>query len=594
MALSATIDVSDTEVVVGSSITYEITFSTDATVPAGGSVQFGAVSGLAVAGSGWAGWEWRHPAFGGGTTWNASGSSVSPNLGTGTWDPPGTIGLRGTVVIGTTPGDYEFRAAYLLGGTPVTLATVTITVLAEIVLEPPVASFTVTPASGEAPLTVEVDGSASDDPDGTIVSWAWDFGDGDTATGATATHTYTSPGNYTITLTVTDNDDATDTATATVQAGSIPTRPIPSARFREALRYSHRATSRLVLQTADCRRWNLPVLDGSLTIDGTRPIRRSLDAEIGVDAIGTLSRDALEAITVQSGEVLVYSGIMFEDDTTEELLIGRLRVDDLTRSPTSTGQLVAYDYAKLLDDHPIDPATAALIPPGTDWRTAVRTLVEDTISWLPCGITDMLVISPDVPGWPLPSNTSYQDENRLALIGRWATALGCEFYNLPDGRFHLAPAAVTGAPVWSADVGTPGSLIDHQSHLSRAEQYNGVLVNFSVPDGDVVAIRAFVYDDDETSPTYWFGPFGKRVKVIDDLPAADAVQAERIAREELARYTGATRSLTLTTLRNPSLVPGDTIRVVEESIGGEAHLIDSVTHHLAKASLDLETRLVRS
>ncbi|HUU27213.1 MAG TPA: PKD domain-containing protein [archaeon] len=73
----------------------------------------------------------------------------------------------------------------------------------------PTASFTTKPESGNPPLTVQFDASASNDPDGTIAAYAWDFGDGTTSTGVTASHTYENTGNYTISLTVTDNEGAT-------------------------------------------------------------------------------------------------------------------------------------------------------------------------------------------------------------------------------------------------------------------------------------------------------------------------------------------------------------------------------------------------
>lgn len=93
---------------------------------------------------------------------------------------------------------------------------------------PPVASFTRTPSSGEAPLSVSFNASASSDPDGSIVSYVWSFGDGGSGSGITATHTYNSTGTYTAQLTVTDDDGATDTATTqTIQVSAPPSGSTP-------------------------------------------------------------------------------------------------------------------------------------------------------------------------------------------------------------------------------------------------------------------------------------------------------------------------------------------------------------------------------
>ena len=90
--------------------------------------------------------------------------------------------------------------------------------------QPPVASFTANPPSGEAPLTVGFDAAASTDPDGTSLSYYWDYGDTTSGSGLTASHTYTIANTYTVMLTVTDIDGSTDTATSTVTV-SAPTVP---------------------------------------------------------------------------------------------------------------------------------------------------------------------------------------------------------------------------------------------------------------------------------------------------------------------------------------------------------------------------------
>ena len=87
----------------------------------------------------------------------------------------------------------------------------------------PTASFTAT-ADG---LGVAVDGAASSDEDGRVVSYAWTFGDGAMATGPKATHEYAAPGAYQITLTVTDNEGATGQATSEVTVEEKAENQIP-------------------------------------------------------------------------------------------------------------------------------------------------------------------------------------------------------------------------------------------------------------------------------------------------------------------------------------------------------------------------------
>lgn len=108
----------------------------------------------------------------------------------------------------------------------------TVTVTAPPANQAPTAAFSVTPESGAAPLEVELDASASSDPDGSITAYAWDFGDGASGDGVAVNHTYGEPGEYTITLTVTDDDGATAkrTATVNVTAGAKENQ-LPIAAF---------------------------------------------------------------------------------------------------------------------------------------------------------------------------------------------------------------------------------------------------------------------------------------------------------------------------------------------------------------------------
>ncbi|GAA3747336.1 glucose/arabinose dehydrogenase [Spinactinospora alkalitolerans] len=86
----------------------------------------------------------------------------------------------------------------------------------------PAGQFTATPSSGQPPLTVEFDASASTDPEGDELTYEWDFtGDGEfTATGPTATHTYEEKGEYFPRLRVTDTSGKFSLVSDTVVVGN--------------------------------------------------------------------------------------------------------------------------------------------------------------------------------------------------------------------------------------------------------------------------------------------------------------------------------------------------------------------------------------
>jgi len=90
------------------------------------------------------------------------------------------------------------------GGATATTST-DVTVVAPPANVAPTAAFT----SSSSGLTAALDGSASSDSDGSVVSYAWDFGDTSSGSGSTVSHAYAVAGTYPVTLTVTDNGGAT-------------------------------------------------------------------------------------------------------------------------------------------------------------------------------------------------------------------------------------------------------------------------------------------------------------------------------------------------------------------------------------------------
>jgi len=78
----------------------------------------------------------------------------------------------------------------------------------------PIASFVTTQQPNDT--IVNFDAEASNDPDGTLVSYDWQFGDGAIGSGPTISHSYDVPGEYLVTLTVADDEDAVNSVSRTI------------------------------------------------------------------------------------------------------------------------------------------------------------------------------------------------------------------------------------------------------------------------------------------------------------------------------------------------------------------------------------------
>lgn len=134
----------------------------------------------------------------------ASGANQNPTYGFGDFD--------------VTPDTMTMKFVRASGGTFTDGFTITRDTTPNV---KPTAAFTSTVAA----LGATFDATDSDDPGGSITTWAWDFGDGGSGSGVNAQHTYTAGGTYSVKLTVTDNRGATDVVShdVTVIAPPPPT-----------------------------------------------------------------------------------------------------------------------------------------------------------------------------------------------------------------------------------------------------------------------------------------------------------------------------------------------------------------------------------
>ncbi|CCQ34620.1 chitinase protein [Halorhabdus tiamatea SARL4B] len=135
---------------------------------------------------------------------NDSNFEASGTTSTQTFDASGVY----PVTLRVTDADNE---------TNTTSTTITVT-------DEPLARFTYSPNAPGTGEGISFDASASNDPDGSILSYDWDFdGDGTVdGSGESVTHTYYAPYRYNVTLNVTDDSGASNVTTQTVLANSPP------------------------------------------------------------------------------------------------------------------------------------------------------------------------------------------------------------------------------------------------------------------------------------------------------------------------------------------------------------------------------------
>ena len=140
----------------------------------------------------------------------------------------------------------------------------------------PVAIFTVTPSTGEAPLTMTFDGRASTGPN-PVETWIWTFGDGSTSTGDMTTHTYTTPGAYNATLVVYDGfglNSFPSVVTILVNAPTVPQSPAnviatPLSRSSIRLGWTNVSSNQTSVQVERCKGVGCTKFTRVATVPGT-------------------------------------------------------------------------------------------------------------------------------------------------------------------------------------------------------------------------------------------------------------------------------------------------------------------------------------
>jgi hypothetical protein len=111
--------------------------------------------------------------------------------------------------------------------------------------------------------------------------------------------------------------------------------------------------------------------------------------------------------------------------------------------------------------------------------------------------------------------------------------------------------------------------------------YNGVVVTGEGTSADT-PVRAEAWDDDPTSPTYRYGPFGEVPRFYSSPLITTEAQAQSAAESLLRKVTGVTEGLQWSFVTDPSVQAGDVAHVISSATRvNRIMIIDAVTIPLA-------------
>jgi hypothetical protein len=325
-------------------------------------------------------------------------------------------------------------------------------------------------------------------------------------------------------------------------------------RFYAEIRKSHTAFSYVEVVTPDLEVTRLQVIDGGVDVDRTAQIRRHITATC-TDSTGALTpRTTGEILTPYGTELRAYRGVIYTDGTSELCPLGVFRLSMCTITAGIQGTvsiaLEGYDRSRTVSrDKFIDPYT---VPAGTNVLQAIKDIIKRTFpdAQYDAIDTDLTVTAPML----YDSGSDPWD-----AVTDLAMSMGCEIYFTVTGDIAISPPpdlAALPAPDFTYVEGHGNTTLDLTRVFTDDPGFNGVIVTGESSGDEKPPVRGEAWDENPSSPTYRYGPYGEVPTFVTDSVVKTTEDAQKLAKSQLALLLGYTSQLTLTTIVNPSYEGG--------------------------------------
>lgn len=211
---------------------------------------------------------------------------------------------------------------------------------------------------------------------------------------------------------------------------------------------------------------------------------------------------------------------------------------------------------------------------GTVASTAIRSILEDR--WddveVLVSTTSAQTVGAVILGQET-DNDPWRDAQRVAQ----AAGLDVSFDANGVAVITDVPSVEGSSSDFTFTVGQDGVLLSLRRNANTNQTYNGVVVTGEGTSTDP-PVRAEVWDEDPTSPTYRYGPFGEVPRFYSSPLITTSTQAQSAGESILRKATGLREAIEWSFVTDPSVQAGDVALVVDAAARvSRVLVIDAVT-----------------
>jgi len=345
---------------------------------------------------------------------------------------------------------------------------------------------------------------------------------------------------------------------------------VTAADFASLVSGSHTARFRAVLvegfQTgSDPSGQDMRVINGEVEYDASADVRSTGGVTVAQDWPN--AQDL--SFAPYGSEVFLARGVETGASGTLWAPMGYYRITKTAQSDAARGPL-ALD----LDDRMATIIDSRFMSPR-QWLTG--TSVGDIINEVVLEVyPDAVILWDDDSDLSELGRSLIAEESRLEVIKTLADGLGKIFYWDEVGRLVFKDIPSETDVIWTVNAGPGGVMVQADRSLSRDGVYNAVVVTGEGAD-ELVPVRAAAINAQESSPTFFGGPFGRVPRFYSSSFITTQSQAENAAVNLLRQSLGAPYDVGLSAVPNPAVRPYDVIRVVYNDGTREVHIVDRVS-----------------